>query len=219
MTLLALRTEVLNHGFDPIIYSSRINQYINDAQELVCRRVMYYTDEGTSDFNTTAGTSNYALPSNFAKVRSIRDTSRYQEMIAVTLRDIDRSAQLTSAPIFYAFDGVTLHLYPTPDQVYPMELRYWSVPADLVNDTDTPTIPPAYHRMLWYWAVRECYAADDDVATAQYWETQFNTILAEFAADVKFPNDDMPTQASGMWEGGKTLSPRGWTIYGTDWGW
>ena len=217
--LLALRTEVLNHGFDPIVYSSRINQYINDAQELVCRRVDYYVDENTSDFNTIAGTSLYSLPTDFAKVRSVRDTGRQQEMIAVGLRDIDRSISTVAAPTFYALDGANIHLYPTPDNVYPLEIRYWKVPADLVADTDTPTIPAAFQRILWYWAVKECYAGDDDVATAQYWEQQFNTLLAEISADLKFPNDDMPTQAAGMWESGRALNPRGWTVYGTDWGW
>ena len=34
MQLSDIRTEVLNHGFDPIQYGSRINQYINDGQNL-----------------------------------------------------------------------------------------------------------------------------------------------------------------------------------------
>lgn len=219
MTLAALRTEVLNHGFDPSVYSSRIDQYINDAYLLACRRVEYYVDEAVSDFNTVSGTTLYPIPANFAKTRSLRDTSRGQEMIAVGLRDIDRSLPANGAPIFYALDGANVHLYPTPDNVYPMEMRYWQVPTMLQNDEDTPTIPDTYQRMLWYHAVAECYASDDDSATAQYWEGLFTNTLAEFAGDQKFPNDDAPNVAAGMWESGRALNPRGWSIMGSDWGW
>lgn len=219
MTLAQMRTEVLAHGFDPGVYSARVTQYLNDAQALACRRVEYYVDEAASDLSTVVGTSLYPLPANFAKVRSVRDTGRQQEMVAVGLRDIDRSIATSGSPEFYALDAANIHLYPTPDNIYPIEIRYWLEPADLVNDTDTTSIPAAYQRMLIYHAIGECYAADDDTATAQYWEGLFTNLMAEFAGDVKFPNDDMPTVAAGMWESGRALHPRGWQIMGTDWGW
>ena len=206
MNLAALRTEVLGHGFDANQYSARITQYLNDAQGLVCRRVDYFLDEAVMDYPTVAGTNIYPQPANLGRDRSLRDTSVNRELTAVSVREIDRSRTASGPPRFYAIDGLNLHLYPTPDSVYPLELRYWSLPAPLVNDPDTPTIPENYHRMLWYWATKECYAADDDQPTAQYWETQFNTVLSEFAADVKFPNDDLTHQLSSMWSDPSSLS-------------
>ena len=213
MNLTALQNEVLNHGFDSATFSARITQYLNDALNLVCRRVDYYQDEATNDYNTISGTALYALPAGWARVRSLRDTSRQVELIAVGLRDIDRASTAQGAPAYYALDGANLHLYPTPDNAYPLELRYWLLPAQLVSGTDVPSIPADWHRILWYWAVKECYAAEDDSATAQYWEQQFNTTLAEFAADQKFPSTDYPTQARGMWGDDEMLTPAGWTAY------
>lgn len=215
-----MRNEVLACGFDPVLFgSNRINMYLNNQYFNVIRRVDYYVDEATSDYNTVAGTSLYALPTDFARVRSVRDTSRQQEMVAVGLRDIDRSIASSGAPTFYALDASSVHLYPTPDNAYPIEVRYWKLPVALSADTDTPTLPADYHNMLIYGATAECYRAEDDHATAAQWQARFDQALSEFSADVKFPNDDMPTQLGSMWDGGGGLGGRGWSIYGTDWGW
>lgn len=217
MNLLALRNEVLNHGFDPIAFGARINQYLNDAQALICRRVDYYVDEASLDFNTISGTSNYPQPADFARDRALRETDVQVELTQVDLRMIDRSAPMTGPPRFYALDGVTLHLFPTPDNVYPMELRYWKLPAALVNDTDTSNIPADWHHMLWVYATWLCYEAEDDQQSGQYWMQRFNTELAEFSADQRFPSSDSPSQIADMWNPSPSVGSRGWSVYGTQW--
>lgn len=213
MNLIQLRTEVLNHGFDPNVFSSRINQYINDALNLVCRRVDYYVDEVAYDFTTTANTSTYPLPANWARMRSLRDTNRQAELWAVLLRDIDRSDVTTGQPVFYAMNGAGVQLFPIPDGAYSLELRYWTMPPALVNDTDVPTVPADWHHMLWVYATWMCYEAEDDAQMGQYWMQRFQNELAQFAADQKFPNSDMPTQARGMWDQDTSLTPTGWTLW------
>jgi hypothetical protein len=215
MNLIALRQEVLNHGFDPLLFASRINTYINDAQSLIARRVDYYVDETQFDFSAAVGTSKYALPANLARIRSLRDTSRQIEMQEVGLRQIDRSSLSNGAPAYYAIDGQNVHLYPTPDNTtYTMELRYWLMPGTLVNDTDVPSLPLDYHHMLWVYATWICYEAEDDAQMGQYWMTRFEKELAEFAADQKFPSTDSATQVAGMWDSGQSLTPAGWTLWG-----
>ena len=219
MTLLQLRTAVINHGFDAGVYSGQINQWINDAYEQACRVALFSTDEATYDFSTAAGTQTYPLPADMVSMRSLRNTDLDQEMVAAEIRDIDRSSHTnTGAPFAYALSSSNILLYPTPDQAYPLELRYWKLPADLVADGDTPAIPSDYHRMLWYWATAEAYWSEDDGSTGAQWENRFNTLLAKFEADVKFQNEDAPSQIRGMWESGRGLSPRGWTRFGADWG-
>lgn len=219
MSLLDMRTEVLNHGFDASVYSGRINQWINDAYEQACRVALFSADEGTNDFSTTAGTSTYSLPADMVTMRSIRNTDLDQEMVAVDLRDIDRASHTsTGAPFAYAMNAANVQLYPVPDQAYPFEIRYWKLPADLVADGDTPVIPADYHRMLWYWACAEAYWSEDDGATGAQWEQRYNTLLAKFEADVKFPNEDAPSTIRGMWDSNRGLSPRAWTRYGAGWG-
>lgn len=216
MNLQQLRNEVQAHGFN--FDSSRINNFINDGYLLACKRVQYYIDESTEDFQTTVGTVKYSLPANFAKVREVWDTTRNIALTPVGLRDIDMSnSSQQGPPAWYALDGANMHLYPQPDAVYSLELRYWLTPAVLASDTDTPTIPQEWHRMLWEYAVAQCYWADDDAAMGGQWDQKFGTSLAEFAADVKFPDSEFPSTAKSMWDTGTQLQQPGWSIWG--WGW
>lgn len=218
MQLIDIRTEVLNCGFDPVLFGvNRITAYINDGYLNIVRRVNYYVDEATSDYSTVAGTAMYSLPADFARVRSVRRTDISREMTAVGLRTIDRSISTSGAPVFYALDGANVHLYPTPDQVYPIELRYWKMPAQLVNDTDVPTIPADYHNLLVYAAVADAYRAEDDLQTATGWQQLYDKGLTQFSADMKFPNDDAPTQMADMWSGPPSLNQKGWSLGMTDW--
>lgn len=214
MDFAALRTETLAHGFDPIAFTARINQYLNDAQSFIARRVNYYIDEATFPIATVAGTDTYAWPTDFARARSLFDSDRNVEMVYVSLRRIDQSSVTSGAPTYYALTGANVRLYPVPDGVYNLVLRYWKLPAQLVNDSDTPTMPEDWHRLLWYWAVKECYAAEDDATTAQYWEQEFNVGLSNFAGDQKFPDTDGPNQAAGMWDQDESLgTTNSWTLY------
>lgn len=212
MQLLAMRQEVEAHGFSDITFGARINRYLNDAYLMSVRRVSYYVDEATLDFSTVAGTTSYPQPTDFAKDRSLRfvGTSFVGELQSVGLRTIDRSVPTSGIPTNYAIDGNSLHLYPTPDNVYSLELRYWKLPALMVADTDSPTIADDYCDMLIYWAINRCYAAEDDSQTAAYWMQQYNTRLAEFSADVKFPDDNQASQIADFWQGPPSIN-RGWT--------
>jgi hypothetical protein len=219
MQLIDMRTEVFACGFDPVLFgASRINMYINDGYLNLVRRVDYYVDENTQDYPTVQGTAMYPLPTDFARVRSVRRTDLGEEMTAVGLRTIDRSFTTAGAPVFYAMDGANIHLFPVPDQAYPLELRYWKLPALLVNDTDVPTIPADYHSLLIFWAVAAAYSAEDDSQTGALWQAKYDKGLSEFSADMKFPNDDAPNQLTDMWAGPASLNQRGWSLSGGDLG-
>ena len=215
MNLLDMRTEVLAHGFDASLFGSdRINRYLNDAYMLVCRRVDYYIDESSQQIATVAGTATFPLPANFARIRSLLDTDRQTELTEVSVRDIDRSSIAQATPNYYALDAQNIHLYPTPDGIHNLLFRYWLLPALLVGDTDTPTLPADWHRLLTEYAIGRCYWAEDDAGTGSQWEQKFATTLAEFTADQRFPSTDYPTQAEGMWESDRQLPNNSWTIYG-----
>src|SRR5581483_5092504 len=134
MNLLELRTEALGHGFDPNQYAARCNQYLNDAQNLIARRVNYYVDEAIYTFTTTSGQSNYAFPTDFARGRSLFNSDTQVNLQPVGLREIDNSVAVQGEPRYYAVEGQTLRLFPTPDGVYDLSFRYWKMPDQLSDD-------------------------------------------------------------------------------------
>jgi hypothetical protein len=221
MNLVAIRQEILNHGFDPTLFpATRLNQYINDAQNLIARRVDYSREEASYVFTTSVGTSNYPFdvpggggPQDVSVVRSLVNTDLNHDLQAVSLRMIDRSSTTQGEPLYYAIDGGYLHLYPTPDGVYDLKLRYWKMPAALVQDTDVPSLPTDWHHLLWVYCCWICYEAEDDANMGQYWKQRFEGEISEFIGDQKFPSTDMPTQAQSMWEQDASLSANGWSLY------
>jgi hypothetical protein len=199
MNLGAIRAEVLSNGFDPIQFgSSRINQYINDGYQYICAECNYTGDEATQDFSTQTGTATYPQPADVSDIRSVRDTNRNLAFQVIGLRQLDRSPDTQGPPLYYALNGANFQLWPVPDGIYPIECRYWKIPASLVNDVDVPIIPPMWHWLLWTWAVAQAFRAEDDVQRAGAWDQRFGKGLADFVASVKFTSD-MPTQAQSMW--------------------
>jgi hypothetical protein len=200
-----MRTEVLANGFDPVQFgSSRVNAYINDGYQYVCAQTNYTGDEAILDFTTSAGFALYPQPTDASDIRSLRDTSRSLELQPVGLRTIDRSGNTAGAPSSYALNGANFQLWPVPNGTYPLECRYWKIPALLVADTDVPIIPPMWHWLLWTWAVAQAFRAEDDVQRAQTWDQRFQKGLSDFVASVKFTSD-MPTHARSMWNPKPTL--------------
>jgi hypothetical protein len=196
-----LRAEVLNHGFDPQLFpSGRIDNYINDAYMQICGSVKYFQDEASRPIQTIAGLALQPFPSDLNNLRALVDTDRQVPLSQVTLSDIDYAPLASGRPTAFAIDGPGgLHLYPTPDGVYNLLLRYWALPPKLVLDSDEPTLPDQWHRLLWYWGCKEAYASEDDPQTSQYWQQQFNQTLSQFTADAKFLAE-YPTELRGSWD-------------------
>ena len=218
MQLSDIRTEVYAKGFGTTRFPvSRVNNFINDGYLMICRRVQYYTQEASYSINTANGTTNYALPAGWGRIRDLWDTVRNVAIIPTSLRMIDNSGVPSNGPPqYYAMDGANIHLWPTPDAIYNLSLRYWSLPSLLVNDTDVPTLPPDYHKLLWLYGTWQCYESDDDPTMGQFWQTRFTTELNMFAADVKFPDTEGNDMAESMWDSDRGLNPSGqWSL----WGW
>jgi hypothetical protein len=202
MNLGALRAEVLANGFDPVQFgSTRINQFLNDGYQYICAAVNFTGDEAVQDFSTIVGTATYLQPTDASDIRSLRDTSRHLQLRSVSLRKVDRAPAVQGPPVRYALNGLNFQLWPVPDNIYPIECRYWKIPAAMSADSDAPSLIPAmWHWLIWTWAVAQCFRAEDDVQRAQTWDARFGKGLSDFSASVKFTSD-APTQAPSMWHG------------------
>lgn len=66
------------------------------------------------------------------------------------------------APTRWLIEGGLVRLHPQRTALTTVSMRYAPVPADLVGDTDTPSIPAGYHEALVQWALFECFSRDGD---------------------------------------------------------
>jgi len=212
MSLSALRSEVLNHGFDGTIYSSsRLNQYLNDALGELSAKAQYYGEEQELTMTTTAGTDWVAFPTGMSRLRSVRLTDPPQDLQLVDLRDVDRTGGTTGSPYAYAVDGSGITLFPKPDGAYALAIRYWRLMSPLTADTDVPSLPARYHRMLAYYAIARCFEGEDDPQQAAYYDAKWTQAVKDLKLDLVFPLTDGPRQVKSIWDSGAIK--QGWGLW------
>jgi hypothetical protein len=89
----------------------------------------------------------YALPSDCKYVETLRvlDDTQSKLLRFVSAREFDQAhpypeGNSTEKPLIYVPYETTFELYPIPNAVYTLLLRYWKWQDDLENDTDFPEI-------------------------------------------------------------------------------
>lgn len=201
---LAIQDMVLSFRFSDSNYRPVVKIWINEAQRDVCLRADLSTQFTTSTITTTAGTQGYALPSNYARLGEKGNLSipTYDEILneLEDQDDFDDTTPSSGKPTSYIIIGATLYLYPTPDAVYSLTLRYYKLPADLVNNTDEPEIPEQYHHLLEHYAQRKAYERESDRDMAQYHAGIYETEMAKLLGQVNYANHDHARQVPGAWE-------------------
>jgi hypothetical protein len=120
----------------------------------------------TGSSNLTAGTYKlrktlYSLPSDLDRVIDIRQTITDQQLTPVEIRAFDKvlpDPSATGSPFHYSVVGMDssnywqIALYPTPNAVINLQIRYLYTPADM-SGTNTPVLPEKFHDMIVFAAL------------------------------------------------------------------
>lgn len=199
-TFLELQEEVLSHQFSAAKYRDLVKAWLNQGQRRSVIESEIRTQEASDEFSTEANVSSYTLPTDFSREIDFYNTETHELLIPVGVRDYDSFPTSTGRPYTYTVVGNKLVLYPTPDGVYPLAFRYWKLPSDMVNDTDTPEIPVQYHELLIAYAMKKAFQREDDLQMAQMWEAQWEKGILKMRGEVQGDVFDGPRQVAGAWE-------------------
>lgn len=200
-TFLELQNEVLAYGFDSTMYRARVQRWLNEAQHAAIRRVPTRDNQSSGFWTLAAGNNQISLPTGFVRVDSIVRTDDHSPIHPVSAEWADTLTPATGGPSLYWMEFAGIFVYPTPDQPYTLFMRYVRDPAEMVNDADVPTIPPAHQDILISYAAARAYRAEDDQERAGAFMGDFERGLVELAADRRHENGDGPSQVEGMWVG------------------
>lgn len=182
-TLAALRNEVISDSFDSVKYTPLVNQWLNEAQGRIARRMGIANTEASTTLSITPGVSSYALPADLIILTAVEDDRGELEPIA---RD-DLPVRVANAkPTQYALYGSTLLLYPTPVSAATFTLRYRKTIADMVVDTDVPGVPEDFHHILVSYALYKAYRKEDDMQMAAFYWQEFERDLRDMRASVQY---------------------------------
>jgi hypothetical protein len=195
--------EIQDHGFEDTSVE-RITGFINDAYYDICSREPWPFLEKSTSVNTVAANDTLAVPSDFDKVLRMVIDANAQILEPARLDDVTSrfNGMLTNQalPFLYYFIGDTVKLYPIPDAVYAVTVRYLAVPTELSNNTDTPILPTKHHRAIVLGALVDAYRMEDDNENASVFEAQFEKRIATMATDVWKKQYDRPERVYTLYE-------------------
>lgn len=91
----------------------------------------------------------------------------HTQTTAVVSLEIDRDYSGTAAATVSLIDprgSFRMRVYPSPDQMLPMRLRYLSSDYRLIGDDDVPAIPEDFHDAIWKGAIYYIAKFDGDAS-------------------------------------------------------
>lgn len=149
--------------------------YLNRAYWELLDKYHFREKEVTVTFATIAGTRLYAVPSPFEALRqlSILDpaTSQHNKLDQMTPEEYEKvyneATTSQKLPERYVREACNVRLWPTPDAVYTVTMKYWTVLADLNGVSNTaPPIPQSWHEIILFGGVWRAFVELGDFPRA-----------------------------------------------------
>lgn len=160
-TLAQLETMVATWLDDPNFgYFTRpqVDVWLNNAQAEVQKQLLqahvnfYLTPVQTT---LVVNQNDYVLPIDFMtehRLEIVMSGTQPNESVIplapITLNQQDLVPNQTGTPQFYYLKKNRIRVHPAPDTALTMRMYYSYLVGDMVNSTDQPDIPPAYHELL-----------------------------------------------------------------------
>lgn len=196
-TFESLVQEGLDFQFSETEYEELFKRWLNQAQRRLVIESEIRTQEEAFSFSTIATTATYELPANFARFIDFFGSETHELLTPLDIREFDNLPKSEGTPYSYTVIGNKLTLYPTPSVIVPLTLRYWRLPAEMIQASDTPEIPVQYQELLLAWALKKAYQRENDYAAAQQWETQWEKGVLKMRGEVQGDVFDGPRQVAG----------------------
>ena len=152
------------------------------AQGILQRNDVYFGRKKL-DFNTVAGTGNYALPADFASAITLTRTDQHRILTHYSQSNWDAILSASEASC-YVVDGDDILIAGVPTAVIPLRLRYWPVAPVISAGGSTPWQGKLDYILIGY-IKASLYNTDEmnigqDIELLQDLE---NNIVAQFAGE------------------------------------
>lgn len=172
MNLTALQADLrvkIGNPSTSQVADSVLTSYLNKAQKRIADRYRFHKTRKVVTFPTVASTDKYNVPSDYNVVMSLADQTNKRPLRKTSFAFINANpSQTNQQPTRYAIEQGYIHLWPTPDAVYTIQMMYRANPTDLSAGSDTPVFPDAWHEGLPLCARHIYWDDNGDVAKARY---------------------------------------------------
>lgn len=184
-------TKVQQRVRDTGYSSAEIKTYINDTQNDVFNEYQLRFMQDSIDYatvlNTPDITNAVGLPDNYVQAidltllnaasRKFIPYINYVELDALYANPGDTTVHPSNVPTYwYMFDN-TINLFPAPNAVYNVRLKYYKKPTELVDDADVPEIPSEFQELLVTGAAYRVLQVKDNYDQASILQNRYDEIL------------------------------------------
>jgi hypothetical protein len=161
VTYEELQDFALGDDFDETRRESA-KRFINQALGRLHRALRLPTADARAIVSTVAGTNVYALPADFVALTDDEAILFETDVLEpVDISEFDQIPAASGQPRYFALSENLILLYPNPDAVYELTMRYRSVQT-LTDDTDEPVLPVDQQMHLAWFARAKLYLLTDD---------------------------------------------------------
>lgn len=203
---LDIQNSALGNDFDPNVYRPLAKQSILDALGEIARKVQMPANEDTASVVTVAGTASYLLPATNIRVLTVFDAADGAELESVTQEAVDANPSQAARPSGYALYAGNIVLWPTPQTVRTLTLRFLGATGLPSLDTDimqaATGVPEDYLHGLVEYARWRLFRQEDDFEAARFWQGEWQATLLSLKADVQRRDRSRKRQVPGMFAGG-----------------
>jgi hypothetical protein len=191
-----LRTELREHlGVDETeLDNTQADLLLNRAYWELLDKFPFREKEVTITFPTVAGTRLYDVPSPFEALRllSVEDLDDFSHKTLDRMSVLEYEKKYVNQedsqakPTHYVREGCAVRLYPTPDDVYTLTMKYWTVLADLSDSNTDPCIPQSWHELILFGGIWRGYLRFGDYQRANNMKAhQVNLINSQVPTESK----------------------------------
>lgn len=168
--------------------SSKIGRWTNDTRLDIANKwkwQFYYT-EATLD--TVAASAYYPLPSDYldhfsvfcGDIKLTRYSLRnFDENISSDSTGTIASNTASGTPYYYVLRGTQFQLYPTPDDAYEINLRYYARPSNFSASGDYDVVSNAYPEAIIFGTTVRTALYLEDTYNEQRFQQLYNAKLQE----------------------------------------
>lgn len=152
MTFLEMQTRVGEYvGNRADITSTMIKASINETYKELAIPFRFHEQEyEDATITTVDGTESYTVPTGAYAIVEVKDQTNHfvLEQVDQNAYDEMRDPDLEGPPEKFMNWAGKIYIWPVPDDVYDLLVRFKKLPADMTGDTDTPLLPLDWHPII-----------------------------------------------------------------------
>jgi hypothetical protein len=174
-----------------ILSDADLTTFINESYLEIMRDADWPFLRNETTLTLVPGQASYTLPAGvgetaIASVAVLSDDANRRQLRPRSRYSVDDTLGplINGKPNEYNTWRGNIQFWPTPDMTETVNIRYFSEPSDLVNNTDVPTFDAKFHTIIAYGAaVRVLYREGDDTDRRSFYNAQYRNGLEQMKQD------------------------------------